>query len=267
MCSSKLARDMALPPTLASTSPLDRAHAARLNGDLDGALRLATALLEHDTAQLGAAALITTTLVAEDRGMIAGEAALRLVDAFIRRGDLPQALVAARTAARAGDDAEPLFATIAAAFGKGSKRVADVSASPPPLPDDVEVPKALAAVKGEALLARAEAAIEKWLATDDPLVVGHELADDCAIQRNRPDLGIAGEQVSIRFPELLPADQIGAFCQGTGADVLGEAGNEALEIMPVKGLELGFDWICRIGHWSVSWAREVGWWLLKESMR
>jgi hypothetical protein len=56
----------------------------------------------------------------------------------------------------------------------------------------------------------------------------------------------------IGLPELLPADQIGAVRQGTSADVLGEAGNEALEIMLVKGLELGFDWICRIGHWAVS---------------
>ena len=55
---------------------------------------------------------MTTTLVAEDRGLVAGEASLRLVDAFVRRGDLPQALGAALSAKRAGDDATPLFASI-----------------------------------------------------------------------------------------------------------------------------------------------------------
>ncbi len=211
---------MALPPTLASTSPLDRAHAARLNGDLDGALRLATALLEHDTSQLGAAALITTTLVAEDRGLIAGEAALRLVDAFIRRGDLPQALVAARTAARAGDDAEPLFATIAAAFGKGSKRVADVSASPPPLPDDVEVPKAIAALKGEALFARAEAAIEKWLATDDPLATDTSL----------PRLPLFGDLEPKPLASLLAAFEVRDVPADREVVAQGDEGTEAFVV-------------------------------------
>ncbi|MAC27024.1 MAG: hypothetical protein CMH59_11210, partial [Myxococcales bacterium] len=77
-------------------SPLDEAHGKRLQGDLEGAARLALALLERDPAQLGAASLLASMLAAEEKGLVAGEAAVRLVDAFVRRGDLPEAVVAAR---------------------------------------------------------------------------------------------------------------------------------------------------------------------------
>ncbi|MCB9624866.1 MAG: cyclic nucleotide-binding domain-containing protein [Sandaracinus sp.] len=211
---------MALPPTLATTSPIDRAHAARLRGDLDGALQLAIALLERDPTQLAAASLLTTTLVAEDRGLVAGEASLRLVDAFVRRGDLPQALGAALSAKRAGDDATPLFASIAEAFGKGSKRVTDVSPSPPPLPEEVAVPKELDATKGDALLDRAERALEKWLATDDPL------GDDTEL----PRLPLFGDLEPKALASLLAAFTLRDVAPDAEVVAQGEEGTEAFVV-------------------------------------
>src|SRR5690606_21595221 len=122
--------------------------------------------------------------------------------------------------ARAGDDAEPLFATIAAAFGKGSKRVADVSASPPPLPDDVEVPKAIAALKGEALFARAEAAIEKWLATDDPL------ASDTSL----PRLPLFGDLEPKPLASLLAAFEVRDVPADREVVAQGDEGTEAFVV-------------------------------------
>ena len=117
----------------AKHTSLDEVHGLRLAGKRDEALRLAISLLEADTQQLGAAAFLVQTLIAEGRSFLAAEVASRLVDAFVRRGDLPQAVVAARAAESGGEDGDLLLGTIAAAFGKGSKRLADVPLPPPPL--------------------------------------------------------------------------------------------------------------------------------------
>lgn len=206
--------------SIATTSPLDRAHAARLRGDLDDALRLCVTLLEGDATYLGAAALAAEILVAEGHGMVAGEVALRLVDAFIRRGDLPQAVVAARTADAAGDDAKSLRATIAAAFGEGSERVADVAPAPPPFPDEVEIPKALAKLSGAALAERAESALQKWLGSDDPVPATTEL----------PKLPLFGDLAPKPLEELLGACQVRTV---EGGHEVVEQGAEGVEAFVV----------------------------------
>ena len=153
---------MANAPTV-----LDDAHAARLGGDREQALRVGIALLEADRSQLGAAFLLAELAIDQDRPFVASEVASRLVDSFVRRGDLPRAVAAAKVGGVAGEDASALLKTVATAFGEGSSRRGDVAPTPPPLPATVAVPPALAKTSGDALLDAAEAALQKFLATDD----------------------------------------------------------------------------------------------------
>jgi len=118
---------------VAPASGIDAAWAAWTAGRADDAIRCCVAVLEPDPSQLGAAALLARALV-ESREAIAGAAAERLVDAFVRRGDLPRALAAIDVAERAGHDPAPLRVTVANAFGRGSRRAGDVAPAPPPLP-------------------------------------------------------------------------------------------------------------------------------------
>jgi len=92
----------------AGMSPLDEAHALRLAGDSEEAMRRCLALLDAAPGELGAATLLAELLVEADRPLVASEAAARLVAGYVRRGDLPSAVVAAEVARRAGEDAAPL---------------------------------------------------------------------------------------------------------------------------------------------------------------
>ncbi len=148
-------------------SVLDDAHAARLGGDREQALRVGIALLDADLTQLGAAFLLAELAIDQDRPFVAGEVASRLVDSFTRRGDLPRAIAAAKVAGAAGESAGVLIATVAEAFGEGSARQGDAAPTPPPLPASVAVPPALARTSGDALLDAAEGALQRFLATDD----------------------------------------------------------------------------------------------------
>lgn len=177
-------------------SLLDEAHAARDAGDHDAALRAAIALLEEDPGQLGAADLLADVLIEHDRVFVASEVALRLVDAFVRRGDLPRAVVAAKTAEMAGEDGDALRLSVASAFGKGSKRLADLAPVPPPLPPEVKVGGALAKLSGDALLDRGESALQKYLATDD----------DVPADRDVPELPLFAD-----MPPKALADFLGAL--------------------------------------------------------
>ena len=160
---------MSPPParSAAAHNTLDDVHALRLAGKADEAMRLAIALLEADANQLGAAVALAQLLIAEGRSFLAAEVAGRLVDAFTRRGDLPHAMVAAAAAESGGEDGELFRKTIAAAFGKGSNRIADVHLPPPPLPPDASIPASLASLSADALHDRAESALQTYLATDD----------------------------------------------------------------------------------------------------
>lgn len=149
-------------------SALDEAWAAWVGGRRDEAIRRAASLLERDPAQLGAAALLLEALIEEKRTKLAKRATERLVDASVRRGDLPRAIAITLLAERAGLDAAPLRKPVAAAFALGSRRIADVSLAPPPFPARNEpVPAELASLEGGALLDRAEAVLEAFLSTED----------------------------------------------------------------------------------------------------
>lgn len=148
-------------------SSLDRAHELRITGDKPGALRLAASILVANQEDVAAAAL-TSQLLAElgDRTQSA-KAAPRLVDAFIRRGELGAAVLAAK--ADSGADNQALLTLIAETFGKGSKRVGDVSQKPPPLPANVDVAPFFASLQGPELLEKAGKALERFVSGKDPI--------------------------------------------------------------------------------------------------
>ncbi len=134
----------------ARVTTLDDAWAALLAGEVDEATRTCVALLEADPGQVGAAALLARSV------HLAGKPTpLALVDVFVRRGDLPNAL------SIAGFTPDPKAArrAIAAAFASDG-RTDDVAPAPPPLPAGrITLDPDLARARGDALVARAQAAL------------------------------------------------------------------------------------------------------------
>lgn len=150
-----------------SLSPLDQAHALRLAGDEQGAVRLAIACAQSAPDAPGPVALLARVLVDQDRTLRASEIAARLVDAHVRRGDLPSAVVSSTLALDAGEDQTLLLSRIARAFGRGSQRLSDASPSPPPVWRKVSPDPELAKLSGDALYARAEDVVTGYLAAKD----------------------------------------------------------------------------------------------------
>lgn len=186
-------------------------------GKTDESLRLAIGLLQSDVQQLGAALFLSRVLIHEGRGFLAAEVATRLVGAFTRRGDLPQAVVAAKTAGEAGEDEDALLKSVAEAFGSDSDRLADVAPAPPPLPPNVEAPKALAAVKGDALFDKAEAALQGYFESDDDVDEESEL----------PKLPLFSNLDADELKELLAAFTLKDVKPGETLVVEGEEGTDA----------------------------------------
>lgn len=151
---------------------LETAWDDALAGRDEKALRAAIAIVEDDALQLSAVRLLGRTLVARGHESSVAAAMEHLADAHVRRGDLPSAVAAAKLADEAGGDGKATRKRIAEAFGKGSKRVADVSPAPPPLPTSPAIGADLAALKGEALAERARAALKKFAQAEDPVPAG-----------------------------------------------------------------------------------------------
>jgi CRP-like cAMP-binding protein len=148
---------MTAPTALRGVSQLDHAHHLRLTGDRDPALRVAASILTAEPADLGAAALVCRLLLDADRAAAAGPLAARLVDAQLRRGDLANALIAAKYASEAGGFAEGAVAQIAEAFGKGSPRLSSAAQlRPPALPSEAQIAPLYAGLSGAALADAAE---------------------------------------------------------------------------------------------------------------
>lgn len=207
---------MSRDSTRASTAALDEARAFRCTGDLPSALRLGIAILERDASQLQAALLVARTLIDDDRPFLATEVAARLVDAFVRRGDLPSAIVAADAADR-GLDEGSYIADIAEAFGAGSSRLGDGAISPPPFPAEVTVDGALRKLDGEALLDRAEAALQAYFATED------ELPEDGAV----PTWPLFSDLEPEALQELLGAMSVDDVAVADSLITEGEEGKQA----------------------------------------
>lgn len=154
----------------AGISDVDKAYAHRRAGRVEDAARAAVAVLEANPHALDAAVLLAQILTEKGRAGGAEGALARLVDAFVRRGDLPQAISAVRIAAAAGRNVAHLEDNIANTFQKGSPRVKpDVAMSPPPLLKAAPVGKDLAGLLGDALWQRAERALEAMTKAPDPV--------------------------------------------------------------------------------------------------
>ncbi len=153
-------------------SMLDDAWAHAFAGENEDALRAGIAMVEDDALQLAAVRLLARTLVAEGRTFAVAEAAEKLAEAHVRRGDLPAAVAAGKLADEAGGEGKKIFKRIAEAFGKGSKRIADVAPLPPALPTSPAIDGKLAALAGDALLERSEKALAKFVSVNDPVAEG-----------------------------------------------------------------------------------------------
>lgn len=205
----------------AGISPLDEAHGRWLAGDRDGALRLGVAIVEAAEHQLGAASLLAAILIDQGRTVVAGEGVRRLVDGWVRRGDLPEAVVAARLADGAGEDGAALRRQIAAVFAAGSGRLADVSSAPPPLPGKADVAPMLARLEGAALLDRAEDALQRFMAQDDPVDPGSPV----------PNLPLFSALPADALARLLDAFALREVAVGQRVIEQGEEGREAFVVV------------------------------------
>ncbi|HJL19548.1 MAG TPA: cyclic nucleotide-binding domain-containing protein [Sandaracinaceae bacterium LLY-WYZ-13_1] len=201
----------------AQASVLDEAWTAWVAGRGDDAIRRCVAILEADAGQIGAASLLTEAL-AERRADRAADVATRLVEDHVRRGDLPRALAAVSAAAKAGADDAPLRRAIAKAFGRGSERVADVSAAPPPLP-----PRSVEPIEdglsGDALDDRAEEALAAYLASERPL------------EGDVPRLPLFGELPPPALEQLLAAWTVLELEKGGRAIEEGTEGRDAFVVV------------------------------------
>lgn len=199
-------------------SPLDRAHAVRLAGRPEDALRLAASMLSAASEDIGAALLTAHLLADAKRGEPAASAARELVQRYVRRGDLPVALLAAHVLARAGGSIRPALKTIADAFGRGSPRVsAGGSLAPPPLPVERDVTPFFAELSGEPLLDAAAKVLSRALAVPDA-----ERSD-----RSLPQLPLFGALAPAVLEQLLGAFALREIAAGARVVVQGSEGVEA----------------------------------------
>jgi cAMP-dependent protein kinase regulator len=188
-------------------SPLDQAHALRLAGDEQAAVRLAIACARSVPDAPGPIALLARVLVDQDKTLRASEIAARLVEAHVRRGDLPSAVVSSTLALDAGEDQTLLLERIAKAFGKGSPRLGEASSSPPPVWRDVQTEPELAKLQGDALYARAEETVTAYLASRDSAPVGAKLPTLPLFSALAPDV-LARLLSAIRVEEISGDNEI-----------------------------------------------------------
>ncbi len=201
-------------------STLDQAHAHRLEGDEQAALRLAIACARAAPDAPGPIALIARILVDQEHTFPERQVASRLVEALIRRGDLAGAVVASTVALDAGAPQRPLLAAIARAFAKGSPRVGQGSVSPPPFPHLPPLPPELAELTGEPLLAEAEAVLNTYLAAEDPI------ADDAPL----PSLPLFSALGTRELEQLLSAVRVEELSKGHEIVRQSDPGNEAFVV-------------------------------------
>ncbi len=124
-----------LPGSQTTDSPLDRALALLLAGEREAALRWSAATVDRDP-QVASALILTSRLLAEfGRAEAATEGFELGISRAIDAGNLPIAVAAAGDLRGLGVDVGPHLDAIAEAFCKGSRRLSDPAALPPPLPD------------------------------------------------------------------------------------------------------------------------------------
>jgi cAMP-dependent protein kinase regulator len=202
-------------------SQLDEAHGLRLRGEREAALRVAASRLRAAREDLDAAALVARLLLDANRAQVAGELGARLVDARLRRGDLPGAWLAAQLALEAGGFADDALRRIAAACGKGSPRLArSAAASPPPLLSDVPIDSRYASVAGDALLDEVEKLAARFLGSEDPQPEGAPI----------PELPLWSALDPAKLLKLLGRLQLRELDAGSVVVAQGTPGTEAFVI-------------------------------------
>lgn len=213
---------MSSPSNRPGVSQLDHAHHLRLAGDAEQSLRIGASILTAEPENFGAAALVARLLLDLGRAPAAGELAARLVDAHLRRGDLPGALVAAKYAQEAGGFAENALARIAEAFGKGSPRISSAAQlRPPPLPGDAQVAPHYAGLSGSALADAAEKVATRVAKAKDGVPADASL----------PELPLFSALDPSRLRKLLSRMQLVEHDTGAYAVKEGESGAQAFVLV------------------------------------
>ena len=200
-------------------SPLDQAHAHRLDGQEEPSLRLAIACALTDPDAPGPVALIARILVDQERPLSALPVAERLVDAFIRRGDLPSAVVASTIALDAGEPQRPLLGKIAAAFSKNATKASTAGQMPPPIPQPLELSAELSKLSGAALYTEAERVLKAYVEAPDPV-----------LEYGVPSLPLFGTLAPSELTQLLSAVRVEEVSRGHEIVRQGDAGNEAFVV-------------------------------------
>ncbi|MCA9581091.1 MAG: cyclic nucleotide-binding domain-containing protein, partial [Myxococcales bacterium] len=209
----------------AGISPVDRVFQLRLEKKAEEAGRLAMAILRTDPHHHEAALFLAQLLVDQGRGAVAGMALARVSEAFLQRGDLPSATVAAKLAGAADEDVRTLLSEIAKAFGKGSPRLQDgTSPSPPPLPKDPGADPAVAKLSGTSLWDQAEKVLGLFLQGDDSMPSGGAV----------PSLPLFSSLAPQELVALLDVLEIRDVGEGVFAIRQGEAGENAFVV--VRGM-------------------------------
>ena len=198
-------------------SMLDQAHAHRLDGNEDAALRLAIACARAAPDAPGPVALLARILVDGERVLPISEIAARLVDAFVRRGDLPGAVVASNIGLDGGAPQRPLLRIIAEAFAKGSPRGAEGSLRPPPFPHVEASEDRLSVVPEGDAIGVAEALLRAYVDAEDPLPADAPL----------PKLALFGALEPRDLEQLLSAARVEEVSRGHEVVRQGDPGNEA----------------------------------------
>jgi cAMP-dependent protein kinase regulator len=199
-----------------TTTFLDQAWDAILNQRTEPGLRMAVAMVEGDRSQLGAVTLLIRALDSLGRGSAKKKHLAKLVEAWSRRGDLPQAVAAAHLAKK---ESAALLKNIAEAFGKGSNRLKDVSPAPPALPLTPELGE-LAKLSGNALLERAERALDGFGGWDDPVKAG-----------GLPSLPLFSALPARALERLLTLMEVREYASGERVITQGEEGKEAYVVV------------------------------------
>jgi cAMP-dependent protein kinase regulator len=199
-------------------SPLDQAHANRLEGHEEAALRLAIACARAAADAPGPIALIARVFVEREQQFEVSKVAGRLVDAFVRRGDLPSAVVASTIALDAGEPQRPLLKRIAEAFASDGAQGGG-SVYPPPFPADPIIPEDLSKLAGDKLFAEAKRTLDAYLAQPDPV------ADE-----KKPSLPLFGTLNSKELEQLLSAVRVEEVSSGHEIVRQDDPGNEAFVV-------------------------------------
>jgi CRP-like cAMP-binding protein len=200
-------------------SPLDQAHAHRLDGHEEAALRLAIACARSTPDAPGPVALIARVLVEREQQFEVSKVAGRLVDAFVRRGDLPSAVVASTIALDAGEPQRPLLQRIAGAFAKDASKAGGGSLHPPPFPVEPPMSPDLGKLTGEELFAEAKRTLDAYVALTDPV------SDE-----KKPDLPLFGTLNTKELQQLLSAIRVEEVSSGHEIVRQDDPGNEAFVV-------------------------------------